>query len=468
MTVRTVLSWFEALQSRRDDAPLLKGQRRAMTTNAESAKEPLPPVSNARANYVLAVLFLVIMLNFLDRQVMAILAEPIKQDMGLTDQQVGLMTGLAFSLFYTTLAVPVAALADRWNRGWIIAVAITIWSIMTMLCGAAQNFVQMFLARVGVGIGESANSPPAQSLIAEYFPPERRTFALGIYGSAVPIGAFLASAGGGWLVENFNWRIVFVIAGAPGILVGLIMWLTVKERRPHGKLLKAFERVEGEATFTEAFRDLARKPAYWHLVAGGTLVAFVAFGIAAFYGALYVRVFELGYAELGLKLGLMIGIAGVLGSWLGGGLGSWLDKKVPAGSLFASALVFLLAVPATYVAVNVESANLSFVFLGVLTFASTFYYGPTFAMMQALASDRMRAMAVAIFLLVSGIFGIGLGPVFVGTVSDMISGGVQEREADGITGAIAITGCFSIWSAFHFWRAGQCVRKAARAVKTTN
>lgn len=225
---------------------------------------------------------------------MAILAEPIKQDMGLTDTQVGLMTGLAFSLFYTTMAIPVAALADRWNRSWIIAIAITVWSVMTILCGAAQNFVQMFLARVGVGIGESANSPPAQSLIAEYFPEERRAFALGIYGSAVPIGALIASIGGGWLVENFNWRVAFFIAGAPGILVGLIMWLTVKDRRPHEKLTKVFERREGEPTVGEAFKELARKPAYWHLVAGGTVVAFVAFGVSAFFGALYVRVFELG------------------------------------------------------------------------------------------------------------------------------------------------------------------------------
>jgi MFS family permease len=411
------------------------------------------PAKRGNPNYVLGVLFVVIMLNFLDRQVMAILAEPIKQDMGLTDQQVGLMTGLAFSLFYTTLAVPVAALADRWNRSWIIATAITVWSIMTMLCGAAQNFTQLFLARVGVGIGESANSPPAQSLIAEYFPPERRTFALGIYGSAVPIGAFIASVGGGWLVENFDWRIVFYIAGAPGILVGLIVWLTVKDRRPHGKLLKAFERVEGEATFSEAFKELAQKPAYWHLVAGGTVVAFVAFGISAFYGALYVRIYGLGYAELGLKVGLMIGIAGVLGSWLGGGFGTWLDKKISAGALLASALVFLVAVPATYLSVQVSSANLSFVLLSVLTFAT----------IQALASDRMRAMAVAIFLLVSGIFGIGLGPVFVGTVSDIISGRDPAREAEGITGAIALTGCFSVWSAFHFWRAHRLLGKAAQA-----
>ena len=434
-----------------------------MANQAKSLSELTNTRSSPKANYVLGVLFCVIMLNFLDRQVMAILAEPIKQDMGLSDQQVGLMTGLAFSLFYTTLAVPVAALADRWNRSWIIASAITIWSIMTMLCGAAQNFTQMFLARVGVGIGESANSPPAQSLIAEYFPPEKRAVALGIYGSAVPIGAFIASAGGGWIVENFNWRIAFFIAGAPGILVGLVMWLTVKDTRPHGKLLKAFAHQEGDVTFAHAFKELASKPAYWHIVAGGTVVAFVAFGVSAFYGSLFVRVFELGYAELGLKIGLMIGIAGVLGSWAGGWFGTWLDKKSPAGSMLAVAIVFLLVIPATYAAVNVASVNLSFVLLSIMTFASTFYYGPTFALIQELASDRVRAMAVAIFLLVSGIFGIGLGPVFVGTVSDLISGGDPALEAKGITGAIAITGAFSAWSAFHFWRARYWIVKAGAA-----
>ncbi len=405
------------------------------------------------------------MLNFLDRQVMAILAEPIKQDMGLTDQQIGLMTGLAFSLFYTTLAVPVAALADRWNRSWIIAAAVTIWSVMTMACGAAQNFTQMFLARMGVGIGESANSPPAQSLIAEYFPPEKRAAALGIYGSAVPIGAFIASVGGGWLVENFSWRIAFFIAGAPGILVGLVMWLTVKDTRPHEKLREAFKHREGEASYGDAFKELAGKPAYWHLVAGGTLVAFVAFGISAFYGSLYVRVYGMGYAELGLKIGTMIGIAGVLGSWAGGWLGNRLDTKTPAGSLRIVAFVFLLVIPCTYFAVNAASANVSLVFLSVLTFASTFYYGPTFALIQSLASDRVRAMSVAIFLLISGIIGIGFGPVFVGTVSDFISGGDPAKEADALTGAIAITGCFSAWTAFHFWRARQWIAKAEKAAQ---
>ncbi|MFT4714402.1 MAG: MFS family permease, partial [Candidatus Azotimanducaceae bacterium] len=180
--------------------------------------------SNREANYVLAVLFVVIMLNFLDRQVISIVAEPIKQEMGLSDKQIGLMTGLSFALFYTTLAIPVALLADRWHRSRIIAIAIGIWSVMTMLCGAASNFVQLFLARVGVGIGESASGPASHSLIADYFPPERRASALGVYGAAVPLGAFIALAGGGWIVENFSWRVAFFIAGVPGIIVALVVW----------------------------------------------------------------------------------------------------------------------------------------------------------------------------------------------------------------------------------------------------
>jgi len=177
--------------------------------NESANLPPYETVSRGQANYVLAVLCGVIMLNFLDRQIISILAEPIKQEMGLSDSQVGLMTGVSFALFYTTLAIPVAALADRWHRSRIIAIAIGIWSVMTILCGVATNFIQLFLARVGVGIGESGSSPASHSLIADYFPPERRAGALGIYGAAVPVGAFIALAAGGWIVDTFNWRVGF-------------------------------------------------------------------------------------------------------------------------------------------------------------------------------------------------------------------------------------------------------------------
>lgn len=422
--------------------------------------------THGHANYVLAILFLVIMLSFVDRQVISILAEPIKSEMGLSDKQIGLMTGVSFALFYTTLAVPVAVLADNWNRSRIIAIAISIWSVMTMLCGTATSFIQLFLARVGVGIGESASSPASHSLISDYFPPERRASALGIYAAAVPLGAFIALAGGGWIVENFDWRLAFIIAGAPGILVGAIVWWTVKEPRGSVSLKVAFKPKPNQPTFKEALLELATQPAYWHLVMAGVLIQFVAYGSAAFHGSFYVRVFDIGYAELGFKLGLMIAIAGISGAWLGGKAGDMLDRKRPATSLVLVAGTFLLAIPSTYAAVNASSVNLSMTLLGVTTFASTFYYGPNFSLIQLLASDRTRAIAVAIYLLLSGLFGLGLGPLFLGAVSDYISNGNPALEADGIRGGVIAISLFNVWTAFHFLQARRHARSIQRKQST--
>jgi len=427
------------------------------STNLEQNRAEL----DRNANYVLAVLFVVIMLNFLDRQIISILAEPIKQEMGLSDKQIGLMTGLSFALFYTTLAIPVAALADRWNRTKIIAIAVSIWSVMTMLCGAAGSFIQLFLARVGVGIGESASGPASHSLIADYFPPERRAGAMGVYGAAVPFGAFIALAGGGWIVENFDWRVAFFVAGVPGLLVGLVVWLTVREPRGSVSLREAFKPQPDQLTFMEALKELWTKPTYWHLVAAGVLIQFVSYGIAAFYGSLYIRVFGIGYGELGLKLGLMVAISGMLGAWLGGKIGDRIDGRSPGASLLIVSSVFLVATPSTFAAVSVGNVNLSITLLGVTTFAATFYYGPNFSLLQALASDRTRAMAVAIYLLFAGLIGLGLGPVFVGTVSDFVSGGDPALEADGIRAGVATISVFNIWTAFHFWRAQRRVKATA-------
>jgi len=442
-----------------------------MTRKIEPAFATDPPDINSpknNANYVLGVLFVVVMLNFIDRQVISILGEPIKQEMGLSDKQLGFMTGLSFALFYTTLAIPVAILADRWNRSRIIAIAVAIWSVMTMLCGAAQNFMQLFLARVGVGIGESASAPASHSLISDYFPPERRASAMGIYGSAVPIGAFIAYAGGGWVLENLGWRAAFFAAGFPGVVVGLIVWWTVKEPRGAVALRDAFTRQPDQLTLKEAVSELWTQSTYWHLAASGVLIQFVAYGIAAFYGSLFVRVFGIGYGELGLKLGVMVAIAGVSGAWLGGKVSDRLDSNERVPSLLIVAAVFLLAIPATYLAVNASNVNVALALLGVTTFAATFYYGPNFSLLQKLATDRTRAMAVALYLLCSGLIGLGLGPVFVGVVSDMISGGDPALEADGIRGGVAMISLFNVWTAFHFWRAECSVRNGSIANATAS
>lgn len=399
------------------------------------------------------------MLNFLDRQVISILAEPIKQDLGLSDTQLGLMTGLSFALFYTTLAIPVAALADRWNRSWIIAIAIAIWSFMTVLCGLANNFLQLFLARVGVGIGEAGSGPASHSLIADIFPPERRAGALGILGTAVPIGAFVAYAGGGWIVENFDWRTAFFMAGIPGIIVALVMWITVKDPRGKPKFLESFKRDPDKPTLREAVAELSMKPAYWHLVAAGVLVQFVSYGLASFYGGLFVRIHGIGYGELGWKLGLMVGISGGFGAFFGGQIGNYLDRKKPALSLLVSGLVLVASAPGMIWAVYAGDANTGIILLAIPTFAATFYYGPSFSAIQTLASDQTRAMAVAIYLLIAGIIGLGIGPFFVGVLSDFFAAGVKDAEGPALQKALMYLALFNIWAGLHYWFAQRDIVK---------
>ena len=424
-----------------------------MTSTSSGRSSSANVSERPNANYVLAILFIVMMLNFIDRQVVSILAESIKRDMGLSDKQVGLMTGLSFALFYTTFAIPIAALADRWNRSKIISIALSIWSIMTILCGVAANFLQLFLARVGVGVGEAGSSPASHSLIADFFPPERRAGALGILGMSVPIGSFVAYTGGGWLADEVGWRIAFFVAGAPGLLVALLMWFTVRDPRGTKSFSKAFKSNPGEISLRSAVTELSKKPAYWHLVAAGVATSFVAYGLASFYAGLFVRVHGIGYTELGWKLGLTVAIGGSAGSWIGGRMGDYLNAKMPSASLLASAIILVAALPGMYFAVYAGSANMAFFLFAIPIFAFTFNYGPNFSAVQTLASDQTRALAIAIWLFCAGLFGLGLGPVFVGILSDMFAAGVESAEGPALQKALSILALFNLWAAFHFWRA---------------
>ncbi len=415
--------------------------------------------STVNPNYALAILFVVTMLNFLDRQVISIVAEPIKRDLGLSDTQIGLMTGLSFAIFYTTLAIPLAALADRWNRSRIISIAIALWSGMTVLCGMAQNFIQLFLARVGVGIGEAGSAPASHSLIADLFPPERRAGALGILGASVPIGAFLAYAGGGFVTEHLSWRIAFLLAGLPGLAVAILIWFTMPDPRGNVKLAGVFKTVPGETTLREALKELSSKPAYWHLVAAGVLVQFVSYGLASFYGGLFVRVHGMNYAELGWKLGVMVGLTGGFGAWFGGKVGDYIGRRDPVLPLLVSGGVLVLAAPGMIAAIYAGNANLAIALLGFPTFAATFYYGPSFSAVQTLASDKTRAMAVAIYLLIAGLIGLGLGPIFVGVLSDNFAAGQGMTEASALQRALMILALFNIWAGFHYWRVWNWMKK---------
>ncbi|MEL7130313.1 MAG: MFS transporter [Pseudomonadota bacterium] len=379
-----------------------------------SASPNLSTETRGRTRYYLGLLFLVMMLNFLDRQIIAILAEPIKQDLDLSDTQVGLMSGLSFAIFYTTLAMPIAALADRWNRSKIISIALAVWSGMTVLCGLAGNFVQLFFARIGVGVGEAGSVPASHSLISDLFPPERRASALGIFGMAIPIGAFFAYAGGGWIVENLNWRIAFMAAGLPGVFVAVLVWLTVKDSNRSLSLRNALKPQPGRLSFKEGVGALSGKRAYWHLIAAGALVQFVAYGFGSFYGSFFVRIHGMGYAELGWKLGVMVGLVGGFASWIGGQTSDRLLKRSIAAPLTANAWLLALSVIPAGIGLHVQNANLALLMFAAPVFAASYYFGSTFAAIQTLAQNETRAFAVALYTLIASLLGLGLGPVFVG------------------------------------------------------
>ncbi len=406
------------------------------------------------------------MLNFLDRQIIALLAEPIKREMRLTDQQIGLMTGLSFALVYTAIGIPLATVADRWNRSRLIAVAVATWSLATVMCGQAGSFAQLFLARIGVGIGEAGSSPGSHSLIAALFPPERRASALGVLGAAIPVGAFLAYTSGGLMVQYFDWRTAFLLAGAPGLVVAALLWFTVPEPRGSPPLSAILVRPPGAPTFRAAVGELAVIPAYWHLMAATTVISFISYGLSAFTAGLVVRMHGISYGELGLKLGLVIGLSGFIGAIVGGRAGDWLNRLRPGLALHCVVLTMLLAGPGMMAAVYAPNANLVFLLLAIPTFAATAYFGPTYAMIQKLASETNRALAVALFTLPSGLIGLGLGPVFVGTLSDAFSGGIKADEGKALQQALAILALFYFWAAFHFWRAQASLTKRAFLIQS--
>ena len=413
------------------------------------------------ANYVLGILFLVLMFNFIDRQIVGILADSIKADLGLTDTQVGLMTGLSFAIFYTTLSIPLAIVADRWNRSKVIAIAIAIWSVMTVICGAASSFVQIFLARIGVGIGEAGSSPASHSLIADLFPPERRATALGIFAMSVSVGSFIAFTGGSWLAENFGWRWTLVAAGAPGIIISLIIWFTVRDPRGYRPISQAFKSKPGEVKLSEAIAELSRKWAYWHLIIAGAIVSFVAYGVQTFYFPVFSRIHEVPvseYSDLGLKLGLMFLVFGSAGAYFGGKCGDYLNARIPGGALLSAALIFVVSTPFMYFALYAKSITVGVLILGIPQFAFSFFFGPCFAAIQTLASDKTRAFSVSIWIMFSGLIGLGLGPLTIGILSDwFVANG--STSATGLQQAVLIVSLFSILAAVFFWLAQRSLKK---------
>jgi MFS family permease len=414
-----------------------------------AAEAPAAPAAAAAktdsyAWYVLGILTIVYTFNFVDRQIIAIVSPAIKAELGLSDSMLGLLKGLAFAVLYTTLGIPIAWLADRFNRVSIISVSLAVWSAFTALSGLAQNALHMALARIGVGIGEAGGSPPSHSLIADYFPKEKRSTALSIYSLGIPFGQMFAFLAGGWVVQNLGWRNAFFIVGLPGILLAIVLKLTVKE-----PIRGATDGGARKISFKEGFAELVKIPTYWGIAVATALASFTGYGVGLWVVDFYKRTFELSYTEITVPLGILNGVVYGIGTYAGGWLTDRFGKTDKRAYLVIPALGMLLTIPAGFASTWAPTPFWAFFWSAPFLLGLGMYLGPSFALIQTLAPVQLRAFAIAFLFLILNLFALGFAPLWVGWMSDVFAG--SYGEVTGLKLALTTLGLTSLGAAFAFF-----------------
>lgn len=376
-------------------------------------------VSKVYRNYVLVMLTLVYVFNFIDRQLLVILQESIKKELDLSDTQLGLLSGFTFALFYVTMGIPIARLADKGNRRNIVAISLGLWSIMTAFSGWARNFVQLLLARVGVGVGEAGGSPPAHAMISDYFPPGQRATALSFYSAGLYAGVLVGFLMGGYLNEQLGWRTAFFVLGLPGALFSLLFYITVKEP-VRGATDHRREVEEGHSLF-QVVRLLYSKKTFVYLSLASGLHAFCIYGLFNWEPSFLSRLHGMQNAEIGIALGLIFGCTGALGTFAGGLVTDSLGRSDKRWYLKAPAYAILASIPFVAGTLFLHSTSLSLVCLGICSFLYSTYLGPVIAVCHFLVPASMRALTSAVLFLVINLIGLGFGPLVVGMISDLLS-----------------------------------------------
>ena len=406
----------------------------------------------AKTRTMLWVLLIVYILNFLDRQIVNILAEPIARDLKLSDSDIGLMTGLAFALFYTFLGLPIARYADRpsTNRVGLISVSLAIWSGMTVLCGMAQNFVQLLLARIGVGVGEAGCTPAAHSLITDAVEPAKRSSAIAFYGLGIPIGSLLGLIVGGIVNDLWGWRIAFMVVGVPGLLLAFMVPMFIKEVRARGADTAATTGASGALSIGQALREVFSTRAFVYIAIAASFTAFLGYGKGVWALILFQRSHGLSAGETGLLLGVALGIAGILGTWLGGYFADRFGKTDRRHMLTRRTIGMAVAAPILFLGYAVTEWHVAIALLFVPTVLNAAYYGPTFACVHGLVQPEARAMASAVMLFLQNLIGLGLGPLLFGMASEELKPTLGTESVRYVLYGAAWLGLIP---AFFFWRA---------------
>jgi MFS family permease len=413
-----------------------------------------------RRGLTLALLTLTYFFSFMDRQILAILLEPIKADLQLSDTQLGLLSGLVFALFYATLGIPIAQLADRTSRRNIIAASLTIWSVMTALCGLAANFPQLLLARIGVGVGEAGSGPPSQSIIADLYPPEKRASAMAIYSLGVLLGGGLGIMIGGNVAHAYGWRAAMMVVGLPGVILALIVWLFVAEpRRGLSDVQRVAEEEDGHVipSMWQGVVAMWRNAAARYLVAGITLTSLVGYALTGWGPSYMQRSMGMSMLDVANYIALPAALATAVSALVGGALA---DRMAKRHGIHAQPWVItgmkVMAFPFAMGFYFFDNMALS---LGAYFISALFagaYIGPTYALIQHLAPLRLRAMWAALTLLATNLIGMGIGPLAVGKLSDMLAPRYGDQSLRYAMLAVTLITPVAI---FCYWRAGALMKR---------
>ena len=409
-------------------------------------------------HYLLALLTTVAVFNYLDRTVLSLLLEPIKEDLELSDSELGFLTGFAFAMFYAVAGIPIARWADRSNRNTVITATTALWSVMVAVCGLVISYTQLLLVRVGVAVGEAGCVPPAQSLIADYFDRVERPRAMAVYWLCYPVSMILGYLGGGWLADSIGWRMTFVVIGVPGVLLAILVKLSLREPR----LKKTETFVVEQPSLKIVLATLWQQRSFRQIVTAFCLASFFGVGVVQWLPTFFIRSHDMEISEVGLWFAFAWGVCGMFGTYLGGALATRyaankeaLQIRVLAALCVLSGLLYAMVFlsPNPYLAMG---------FMSIVAALFGMFNGPIFSMIQSLVIDCMRSVALALTFLFANLLGFGLGPVAVGILSDLLS---PKFGHESLRYSLVLFAPGYFWLAFHYWQVGNTIEADIRRVE---
>jgi predicted MFS family arabinose efflux permease len=416
-------------------------------------------------SYVVTVLLLIYILNFIDRSLLSVVARPLKADLGIDDTAFGLLTGFGFAFLYTIIGLPIARFAENHHRVWIMTICVALWSLMTAACGLSQDIVIGSLSigafwilltfRIGVGIGEAGCTPPANSLIADYYPPAQRSTALGYYAMGVTLGTAFSNLIGGPITDMFDWRTAFFVVGVPGLAVAVLLKLTVREP-PRGFTDPPHVARPDSTPLALAMKELMSKPSYWYMTGGATVAAFCGYAIASFQSLYLQRTFDLSAGEAAVYYNVPSALACALGTFLTGWLAARMMHRDETAIAWLPGIGLLISMPIYWWAFTTGDRLFCLTGLIVGGFLKYGYLAAQYTIGQGVVTMRVRATATAVMLFVVNLLGYGLGPLFAGVVSDLFFR--SSLAAAGYQGAVDRAMCDA---------AQEATNAAGRALETS-